>query len=57
MSVLYFVIFRTLILKLNLKTPGREDDDEETRLYSKEDYKKKQNQSLPLNKLLKISMN
>lgn len=41
MSVLYFVIFRTLILKLNLKTPGREDDDEETRLYSKEDYKKK----------------
>ncbi|MEZ2686505.1 PTS transporter subunit EIIC [Proteus vulgaris] len=41
MSALYFVIFRTLILKLDLKTPGREDDDEETRLYSKEDYKKK----------------
>lgn len=44
MSVLYFVIFRTLILKLDLKTPGREDDDEETRLYSKNDYQQKTTQ-------------
>ncbi|OAT26756.1 PTS transporter subunit EIIC [Proteus myxofaciens] len=44
MSVLYFVIFRTLILKLDLKTPGREDDDEETRLYSKNDFQQKTTQ-------------
>lgn len=36
--VLYFVIFRFLILKLNLKTIGREDDDGETKLYTKNDY-------------------
>jgi len=39
---LYYFIFRTLILKLNLKTPGREDDDVETKLYTKADYKAKQ---------------
>ncbi|KJF83946.1 hypothetical protein UA44_04480 [Klebsiella aerogenes] len=33
---IYFVIFRTLILRLNLKTPGREDS--EIKLYSKADY-------------------
>lgn len=26
---------------MNLKTPGREDDDEETKLYTKADYKAK----------------
>lgn len=26
-AAIYFVVFRTLILKLDLKTPGREDDD------------------------------
>lgn len=35
---LYYFIFKILILKLDLKTPGREDDDEETKLYSKADY-------------------
>lgn len=35
---IYFVIFRFAILKWNLKTPGREDDDEEAKLYSKADY-------------------
>ena len=35
--VLYYIIFRFLIKKLNLKTPGREEDDEETRLYTKAD--------------------
>lgn len=38
---LYYIIFRTLILKLNLKTLGREDDDAETKLYTKADYKAK----------------
>lgn len=35
--VLYYVIFKFLILKFNLKTPGREDDDTETKLYTKAD--------------------
>ena len=34
---LYYFIFKFLILKLNLKTPGREDDDVETKLYTKAD--------------------
>lgn len=34
---LYFVVFKTLIERLNLKTPGREDS--EIKLYSKADYK------------------
>ena len=33
----YYVIFRTLVVKLNLKTPGREES--EIKLYSKADYK------------------
>ncbi|MDR1952318.1 MAG: alpha-glucoside-specific PTS transporter subunit IIBC [Elusimicrobiota bacterium] len=39
---IYFVIFRTIILKFNLKTPGREDTPEEVKFYSKKDYKEKQ---------------
>ncbi|MER1976750.1 glucose PTS transporter subunit EIIB, partial [Pseudocitrobacter faecalis] len=35
-TALYFVIFRTLILRFNLKTPGREES--EIKLYSKADY-------------------
>ncbi|NLN97718.1 MAG: PTS transporter subunit EIIC [Eubacteriaceae bacterium] len=38
--VLYFVVFRYFILKLNLKTPGREDDDEEVHMYTKADFQK-----------------
>lgn len=40
--VLYYVIFRFLITKLNLKTIGREEATEETKLYSKKDYQEKQ---------------
>lgn len=35
---LYYAIFRALIYKFDFKTPGREDDDEETKLYTKADY-------------------
>ena len=35
--ILYYVIFTFLIKKFNLKTPGREDDDVETKLYTKAD--------------------
>ena len=34
---LYYFIFSFLIKKLDLKTPGREDDDEETKLYTQAD--------------------
>lgn len=37
-SVVYYFLFKTLIIKLNLKTPGREGEDEETKLYSKADF-------------------
>lgn len=35
--LLYYFLFRILIKKFNFKTPGREDDAEETRLYTKKD--------------------
>ena len=38
--VLYFVVFRFFILKMNLKTPGREEDGEEAHLISKDEYRK-----------------
>ncbi|MBQ4303828.1 MAG: PTS transporter subunit EIIC [Lachnospiraceae bacterium] len=38
--VLYFIVFRTFILKMDLKTPGREADDEEMKLISKDEYRK-----------------
>ena len=36
-TAIYFTIFRALILRFNLKTPGREDS--EIKLYTKADYK------------------
>lgn len=47
--VLYYAVFRFLITKFNFKTPGREDDTEETKLYTKADVlernKSKENNS------------
>ena len=31
-AVVYYVVFRFVIVKFNLKTPGREDDDDETKV-------------------------
>lgn len=39
---LYYFIFTFLIKKFDFKTPGREDDDVETKLYTKSDYKARQ---------------
>ncbi|MEH8248195.1 alpha-glucoside-specific PTS transporter subunit IIBC [Aeromonas veronii] len=39
---IWFLIFRVLIIRLNLKTPGREDS--EIKLYSKSDYQAAKNQ-------------
>lgn len=39
--LLYYFIFTFLIKKLDLKTPGREDTSEETKLYTRSDFKDK----------------
>ena len=36
-AVVYYFVFYFMITKLNLKTPGREADDEETKLYTRKD--------------------
>ena len=36
-AVVYYFLFSIMIRKLNLKTPGREADDEETKLYTRKD--------------------
>ncbi len=41
MFALYYVIFRFLITKFNLKTLGREDEGMEMKLHSKAEYKEK----------------
>lgn len=44
-SFIWYIVFKFLILKFDFKTPGRESNDEETKLISKAEYKKiKQNQ-------------
>lgn len=37
----YFFLFRFLIRKMNYATPGREDDDADTKLYTRADYNAK----------------
>ena len=39
--VLYYFTFYFMITKMNLKTPGREDEGEETKLYTRADFKEK----------------
>ena len=36
-AVVYYFVFYFMITRLNLKTPGREADDEETKLYTRDD--------------------
>lgn len=42
---IYYLLFSFLIKKMNLKTPGREADSEETKLYTRADYEKKKNET------------
>ena len=35
--VVYYFLFKYLIIKFNYKTPGREDDDQDTKLYTRAD--------------------
>lgn len=53
--IIYYFLFIFLIKKLNLKTPGREEDNEETKLYTRADYnekKSKQGQEIDKSKLI-----
>lgn len=38
---IYYIVFKTVIERFNIKTPGREDDTEDVKFYSKADYKVK----------------
>lgn len=40
-AVVYYFLFLFLIKKFNLKTPGRDESEEEVKLYSKADYQAK----------------
>lgn len=40
-AVVYYFLFYFLIKKFNLKTPGRDENEEEVKLYSKADYQEK----------------
>ena len=41
-TVIWFVVFKFLIIKFDVKTPGREDD-EDVKFHTKSDYKEKKN--------------
>lgn len=41
-SLVWFLVFRFLIKKFNFLTPGREEDGEDAKLYTKKDYRAKQ---------------
>ena len=43
--IAYYLIFSVLIKKLELKTPGREDDDSEVKLYTRKDLEAKNNET------------
>ncbi|KFX56549.1 PTS glucose transporter subunit IIB, partial [Clostridium botulinum] len=40
-AVVYYFLFYFMITKLHLKTPGRDENEEETKLYTKADYQGK----------------
>ena len=44
-ALLYFAVFYFMIKKFNYKTPGREADDEETKLYTRKDIDARKNQA------------
>ena len=41
--VVYFLLFRFMIRRFHYLTPGREADEEETKLYTRADYQKREN--------------
>ena len=47
-AVLYYFIFRFMITKFNFRTPGREADDEETKLYTRKDLEESKKNPSPI---------
>lgn len=45
--VVYFLLFRFLVRWRNYRTPGREDDTEETKLYTRADYNARRDGTTP----------
>lgn len=41
-AVVYYFLFSFMITKFNLKTPGRDENEEEVKLYSKADYQQRE---------------
>ncbi|MFB0975605.1 MAG: glucose PTS transporter subunit EIIB [Tolumonas sp.] len=48
-TVIYFFSFKYLILRFDVKTPGREDEAEDIKLFTKADYKNRQQGSSVVN--------
>ena len=44
-AVIYYFVFYFMITKFNFKTPGREADDEETKLYTRQDVNDRKNKA------------
>ena len=40
-TAIYFFVFKFLILKFDFKTPGREDDVDEVKMHSKQEYRER----------------
>ncbi|RHW51197.1 hypothetical protein DS831_04010 [Bombilactobacillus bombi] len=51
---LTYILFKYFILKFDIKTPGREEDENTVKLYSKEEYQKKQ-EAMDNKKIITIS--
>lgn len=51
---IYYFLFRFLILKFNFKTVGREDNEQETKLYSKKEYNDKKT-AIPANGAMAVT--
>lgn len=53
--IITFIIFKTLIMKFDIKTPGRGDSDEDIHLISKAEYNAKKAQDLKNNADVKLA--
>ena len=54
-AVVYFFVFYFMIKKFNLKTPGREADDEETKLYTRQDVNDRKKAAVSDNSFDRVS--
>lgn len=54
-AILFYYVFKFFVLKFNLKTPGREDDEADVKLYSKKEYleNKTANEENKINNIIK----